>query len=183
MGLTPLPQRGWGLAQPPPYVDMAPTEWLTRRGKGGRAFMPSVYGGQYSTVVICWSLFQAASPLPCVPLRPAFLQTRAASLKLSSKSPKQDLRGSASRSHGGGKSLQLLTTKPASCLTLPLSGYSLLSLGGQVLQRCPRCTLSGWDTCQASWDCSSFPLHHSACARNQLGREKLHWGKSHMATL
>lgn len=81
MGLMPLPQRGWGLAQPPPYVDMAPTEWLTRRGKGGRAFMPSVYGGQYSTVVICWSLFQAASPLPCVPLRPAFLQTRAASLE------------------------------------------------------------------------------------------------------
>lgn len=113
------------------------------------------------------------------------MQARAASQKtLLSKSPKQDLRVSASHSHRDGrKSLQLLTTQPDSCLTRPLSGYSLLSLGGQVLQRCPRCTLSGWDTCQASWDCSSFPLHHSACAHNQLGREKWHWGKSHMATL
>lgn len=90
----------------------------------------------------------------------------------SSEHPTQDLWGSTSHSQsGGGKSLQLLTVPPASPLTLPLTGYSLLSLGGQALQRCPRCTLSGWGTCQASLDCSSFPPHHSACAHNQLERE------------
>lgn len=77
MGLTHLPQRGWGLAQPPPCVDMAPTEWLRRRCRGGRAFMPSVYRGQYSTVVICW----ISSKLPrVIPLRPStLLQARTAS--------------------------------------------------------------------------------------------------------
>ena len=91
----------------------------------------------------------------------------------SSEHPTQNLWGSTSYSHsGGGESLQLPTIQPASPLALPLTGYSLLSLGGQALQRCPRCTLSGWGTCQASLDCSSFPLHHSACARNQLERER-----------
>lgn len=80
MGMIPLPQRGWGLAQPPPYVAMAPTKWLTRRDRGGRAFMPSDYREQYSTVVICWSPLQAASSLPCVPLRTsALLKARAVS--------------------------------------------------------------------------------------------------------
>lgn len=39
--------------------------------------MPSVKGGQYSTVVICRSPLQAASPLPCVPLRPSQRAARA----------------------------------------------------------------------------------------------------------
>lgn len=75
----------------------------------------------------------------------------------------------------------------SSPLALPFTGHSLLSLGGQMLQRYSRCTLSGLGTCQASLDCSSFPLHCSAYAHNQLEKEReitrqRHQGRSHTGT-
>lgn len=105
-----------------------------------------------------------SSKLPHAPLRFSILLQARDSLPGCppfSKHPTQDFWGSTSHSHSvRQKSLKFFTTQSVCHLMFPLTSYSLLSLGDQALQRCPRCTLSGWGTCQASLDCSVFPLQH-----------------------